>query len=77
MPTPGTSATDNEAILEAFEVSDSLSEKLGLHLSTASDLHHIDRLVTGLAVYEKEPDSVHVNHQHYHIDGFVGEHSSI
>lgn len=45
-------------------------EKTVLRLATESDLESIERLVHGLAVYEKEPDAVHVSIEHYRRDGF-------
>jgi GNAT superfamily N-acetyltransferase len=42
-----------------------------LRLATERDLDAMSRLVHGLAVYEKEPDAVHVTQDHYRCDGFA------
>jgi GNAT superfamily N-acetyltransferase len=42
-----------------------------LRLATERDLDAMYRLVHGLAVYEKEPDAVHVTQDHYRCDGFA------
>lgn len=63
----------NDSILKALEVSNGSSERVKLHLATANDLHHVERLVDGLAVYEKEVGGIHVNSNHYRFDGFEGE----
>ena len=49
------------------------SNNVELHLSTMNDLHHIERLVHGLAVYEKEVDAIHVDKAHYLVDGNCGD----
>jgi GNAT superfamily N-acetyltransferase len=67
------SPNDEACILEALEVSNSKSEKVQLHLATEDDLAHVERLVDGLAVYDKEVDVIHVNREHYLMDGFNGE----
>ena len=60
-----------ESILEALKASE--SEEVQLQLATENDLHHIERLVHGLAVYEKEVEAIHINQEHYHVDGFHGD----
>jgi GNAT superfamily N-acetyltransferase len=65
--------SDLKCILEALQVSNSKSEKVQLHLATEDDLGHVERLVDGLAVYDKEVDVIHVNREHYLLDGFKGE----
>ncbi|KAI2513726.1 diamine N-acetyltransferase [Fragilaria crotonensis] len=49
------------------------SNNVELHHATMNDLHHVERLVNGLAVYEKEVDAIHVNEQHYLVDGKCGD----
>ena len=65
--------TDEECVLDAVEVSNRKSDKVQLHLATENDLAHVERLVDGLAVYDKEVDVIHVNREHYLVDGFNGE----
>lgn len=47
-------------------------KKLKLRLASSKDLDSIERLVHGLADYEKEPDAVNVTKDTYHVDGFCG-----
>jgi GNAT superfamily N-acetyltransferase len=61
------------AISEALTSSNGNSDKVKLHLATADDLHHIERLVDGLAVFDKEEGAIHVNGDHYRVDGFQGD----
>lgn len=48
------------------------SEKLEWYLATEHDLPDVERLVDGLATYHKEVDVIHVNKEHYLVDGFRG-----
>ena len=41
-------------------------------LAQSTDVPHLVRLVHGLAVYEKEPDAVHIEPEQYAVDGFAG-----
>ena len=58
-------------ISSALEPANSILEKKGLrgHLATVDNLEDIEKQVAGLALYEKEPESVHVNREHYRVDG--------
>lgn len=47
------------------------NKQIRLRLSTENDLEDIERLVMGLALYEKEPESVHITREHYRRDGFT------
>jgi GNAT superfamily N-acetyltransferase len=49
---------------------DKLSSKLRLRLATELDLKTVERLVKGLAIFERYPDAVHVTQDHYRRDGF-------
>lgn len=49
------------------------SSDVELHHATMNDLHHIERLVNGLAVFEKEVDAIHVSKEHYLVDGRIGD----
>jgi GNAT superfamily N-acetyltransferase len=68
-----TMAKVNEAISEALTSSNGNSDKVKLHLATENDLDHIERLVDGLAVFDKEEGAIHVNCDHYRVDGFQGD----
>lgn len=46
------------------------NEKYRLRLAAIDDSERIARLVGGLAIFEKEPDAVHVSINHYKVDGF-------
>lgn len=46
------------------------AKKLRLRLATEQDLPILERLVRGLAEFEREPDAVHVTQEHYRRDGF-------
>lgn len=46
---------------------------LRLRLATVDDLETIERLVMGLAEFEKEPESVQVTKEHYRRDGFSSD----
>ena len=50
------------------------SRGLKLHRATEEELDEIEVQVAGLALYEKEPESVHVNKEHYRIDGYQTDH---
>ena len=45
------------------------SNDVELHMATSGCLHYIERFVYGLAVSVKEMDAIHVNKEHYYIDG--------
>jgi GNAT superfamily N-acetyltransferase len=68
-------ATDNTsthtsidvAILEALDAV--LLNDVELRLASANDLHHIERYVYGLADHVNEVDAIHVNKEHYLLDG--------
>ncbi|KAI2513727.1 diamine N-acetyltransferase [Fragilaria crotonensis] len=68
-------ATDNTsthtsiyvAILEALDAV--LLNDVELRLASASDLYHIERYVYGLADHVNEVDAIHVNKEHYLLDG--------
>ncbi|CAB9515902.1 Diamine acetyltransferase 2 [Seminavis robusta] len=66
-----TAESDRNAINQCLrEKQQSNSSDLHIRLSTVDDLDHIERLVQGLAEFEKEPESVHVTKEHYRRDGF-------
>jgi GNAT superfamily N-acetyltransferase len=69
MPLEGsmTSHHVNEAISDALRIAGK-SDSMELYLASEQDMHHIERLVYGLSVYEKETDVIHVNRQHYVVD---------
>lgn len=46
------------------------NDKYRLRLATIEDSESITRLVEGLAIFEMEPDAVHVSINHYKVDGF-------
>lgn len=46
------------------------SAKLEWYLATEHDLPDVERLVDGLATYHNEVDVIHVNKEHYLVDGF-------
>lgn len=48
-------------------------EHFRLRLADKDDVKEIGRLVRGLALFEKEPESVHISEDHYYLDGF-GDH---
>lgn len=50
---------------------DQASSAVKLHLATEANLEDMERLVDGLAVYDKEVGVIHVNQDHYRIDGFT------
>lgn len=43
---------------------------LKLHRATEHNLDDIETQVAGLALFEREPESIHVNKEHYYIDGY-------
>ena len=43
---------------------------LKLHRATENNLDNIEAQVAALALYEREPESIHVNKEHYCIDGY-------
>lgn len=68
-----TTAAVDESILDALSLSNGKSEKVKLHLATEDDMDDIERLVDGLAIYDKEVGVIHVNGDHYRVDGFQGD----
>ena len=72
---PWSTESDRAAIIDCLEKLEKEEQQqqgaFRLRLSTADDLQHIERLVHGLALYEKEPESVHVTAEHYRHDGFT------
>ena len=75
--TTGKVVAVDSAIAKAIEANNKSLERsdLRLHLATAEDVETIEKLVMGLATYEKEPESVHLNKNHYTADGFGNDHS--
>lgn len=65
-----------QAIDDALTTTNTVLEHCGLklHRATEKDLDDIEAQVAGLALYEKEPESVHVTKEHYRIDGYQTDH---
>lgn len=60
-------ASIDVSILEALDAVQ--SSDVELRLASASDLHYIEQYVYGLADHVNEVDAIHVNKEHYLIDG--------
>jgi GNAT superfamily N-acetyltransferase len=65
-----------KAIDDALAATNTILERCGLklHRATEKDVDDIEAQVAGLALYEKEPESVHVTKEHYRIDGYQTDH---
>ena len=61
----------DESIQEALHAVQ--SNNVELHHATMNDLRDVERLVNGLAVFEKEVDAIHVSKEHYLVDGRGGD----
>lgn len=68
----GAETADRSSVYESIKIALKAvqSDTAELHLATDSDLHHIERLVHSLAVYENEVEAIHINKEHYGKDGF-------
>eukprot|EP00522_Entomoneis_paludosa_P011686 CAMPEP_0172463268 /NCGR_PEP_ID=MMETSP1065-20121228/46546_1 /TAXON_ID=265537 /ORGANISM="Amphiprora paludosa, Strain CCMP125" /LENGTH=357 /DNA_ID=CAMNT_0013219171 /DNA_START=22 /DNA_END=1095 /DNA_ORIENTATION=- len=67
-PQPVSANVDDLKVAFASALQQQDSQSFSLRLAAESDVDHIARLVHGLAVYEKEPESVHIGTSNYLMD---------